>query len=264
MAREMKKPGSPKGTPGKAAGPAKAKATKTATKRPTGESPKRISGYADYLQERRPGISKSAAAAQAGKVRDKGFDVSKFDKPAFRSKVSVKPTFTDAEKAKLKKLTKASASGKLSMDQKMELKGLKNMQTKSRSYSPKPMSASAKTKAKAAGKATGAKTKPKSVASKVVSRAKTVAREVRDIPTAIGNINAVVRNTPGTTAKGGKPRQLKNAAKNIVKQVREVKKAAVTGKAQTPSKRYMTLMGDDPAKITGMSKAQKKYSKEKR
>jgi hypothetical protein len=243
MAKEMKKPGSPKGTPGKAAGPAKARATKKAMKRPTGESPKRISGYADYLQERRPGISKSAAAAQAGKVRDKGFDVSKFDKPSFKSKVSVKSGFTDAEKAKLKKLTKASASGKLSMDQKMELKGLKNMQTRSRSYSPKPMSASAQTKAKAAGKATGAKTSarnPKAgsgVASKVVGRAKTVAREARDIPTSVSTAAKVAaRTAQGKTTWG---RQ--TGAKNIAKQIVETGRAVVTGKKGTEAPRTKKL-----------------------
>jgi hypothetical protein len=138
---------------------------------------------------------------------------------------------------------------------------MKKKATAKPKHTPKPASANPKVTKKmpARGPKAGS-----GVASKVVKRAKTVAREVRDIPTAIGNINAVVRNTPGTTAKGGKPRQLKNAAKNIVKQVREVKKAAVTGKAQTPSKRYMTLMGDDPAKIMGMGKANKKYSKEKR
>ena len=61
-----------------------------AAKRPKGELPKRTSGYADYLKERRPNISKSAAAAQAGRVRDKGYDTSAFKKAA-PAKPAAKP-----------------------------------------------------------------------------------------------------------------------------------------------------------------------------
>jgi hypothetical protein len=60
-----------------------------AAKRPKGELPKRTSGYADYLKERRPNITKSAAAAQAGRVRDKGYDTSAFKKQA--AKPAAKP-----------------------------------------------------------------------------------------------------------------------------------------------------------------------------
>ena len=58
-----------------------------AAKRPKGELPKRTSGYADYLKERRPNISKSAAAAQAGAVRAKGYDTSAFKKAASSTKL---------------------------------------------------------------------------------------------------------------------------------------------------------------------------------
>jgi hypothetical protein len=57
-----------------------------AAKRPKGELPKRTSGYADYLKERRPNITKSAAAAQAGRVRDKGYDTSAFKKETTKLK----------------------------------------------------------------------------------------------------------------------------------------------------------------------------------
>ena len=60
------------------------KPKKALPKRPTGELPKRTSGYADYLKARRPSITKSAAAAQAGAVRDAGYNTSAFKK--------VKPT----------------------------------------------------------------------------------------------------------------------------------------------------------------------------
>ena len=67
-----------------------------AAKRPKGELPKRTSGYADYLKERRPNISKSAAAAQAGRVRDAGYDTSAFKKTAKDKNLSqIKKTNAD-------------------------------------------------------------------------------------------------------------------------------------------------------------------------
>ena len=59
---------------------------------------------------------------------------------------------------------------------------------KAGSYSPKPMSAAAKKKAAARGKETAAKTKPKSTVSKVVSRARIVAREAGDVKKAVKNV----------------------------------------------------------------------------
>ena len=97
----------------------------------------------------------------------------------------------------------------------------------STSYSPAPMSAAAKAKAKAAGKATAAKTKPKSksLVSKVVGRAKTVAREVRDIPTALGTIAATRTMPKGDAARFAK--------KDLKMQLKEVGRAVVSGKKGT-------------------------------
>jgi len=78
---------------------------------------------------------------------------------------------TDADKARLKKLTAgkgALANGKLSMDEQLEFNALKRKERQATAYSPRPMSAAAKAKAGARGKATAARTKPKSTASKVV------------------------------------------------------------------------------------------------
>jgi hypothetical protein len=61
-----------------------------AAKLPKGELPKRTSGYADYLKERRPKISKSEAAAQAGAVRERGFDTSEFKKTQAKAPVKAK------------------------------------------------------------------------------------------------------------------------------------------------------------------------------
>jgi hypothetical protein len=84
------------------------------------------------------------------------------------------------------------------------------------------------------------------------------AREARDIATAIGNVGAVVRNQAKTGAAGGAKKQLGAAAKEIKKQVGETAKAAATGKKGTPSKQYMTLTGDQPARIMAPSSGKKR------
>lgn len=120
---------------------------------------------------------------------------------------------------------------------------------KKASYSPKPMTAAAKAKAAAAGKATGAKTKPKSTASKVgkaagkvVSRVKTVAREVRDIPTAVGAPKRMqtgtktVTYTEGDTGKKSKytvPKYKGNKASGIGAQLKEAAAAITAGQKGT-------------------------------
>jgi hypothetical protein len=140
---------------------------------------------------------------------------------------------TDADKAELKKLQAgkgALANGKLSMDQQLALLGLQDKLIRSRSYSPAPMSAAAKAKAGARGKATQAKVtarKPKagtSTVSKIVKRAKTVAREARDIPTAVG------------TAISGRNVQYGGGAfarKDLKTQIKEVGSAIKSGKKGT-------------------------------
>jgi hypothetical protein len=155
---------------------------------------------------------------------------------------------TDADKAKLKKLAAgkgARSDGKLTSDQKLELLGLRDMERKSRSYSPKPMTAAAKNKAEAAGKATGAKTKPKSLASKVsgaagkvAKRAKTVAREVRDVKTAFGTSLRDQEQNVRRAAMGVGPTK-RNVGGNLKKQIREAGSAIKSGKKGTPSDEYL-------------------------
>jgi hypothetical protein len=149
---------------------------------------------------------------------------------------------TDADKAKLKKLAAgkgARSDGGLTSDQKLELLGLRDMERKSRSYSPAPMSAAAKKKAAAAGKATGAKTsarKPKAgsgVASKVASRVKTTAREARDIKTALSNTYRAGVAQAQYPGFNDNKQQLKKTVKALKKQVKEVGTAAITGKKGT-------------------------------
>ena len=96
------------------------------------------------------------------------------------------------------------------------------------------MSTAAKKKAAAAGKATAARTKPKSLASKVggaagkvAKRVKTTAREARDVYTAVGSAAQALRKSP----QEGIP--VKKTIKNIGTQVKETARAAATGKKGT-------------------------------
>jgi hypothetical protein len=104
-------------------------------------------------------------------------------------------------------------------------------------------------------------TKPKakpSTVQQVAKRFGVTAREARDIATAIGNVGAVVRDQSKTGALGGAKKQLGAAAKEIKKQVGETAKAATTGKKGTPSKQYMTLTGDQPARIIAPGSGKKR------
>lgn len=148
-----------------------------------------------------------------------------------------KKEMTDAQKAKLKKML--SQGGNLDKAAKERAAAKKKA-----SYSPAPMSAAAKKKAAAAGKATGAKTKPKSTVSKVAGvvgkvagRAKTVAREVRDIKTAVGTSLRDQEQNVRRAAMGAKPTG-KNVGGNLKKQIKEVGSAIKSGKKGTSSDMY--------------------------
>jgi len=170
--------------------------------------------------------------------------------------MALKPKkMSDADKAYLKRLLKdvkqgtgAKADGSLSMDQKMALSALKLQQKQATAYSPKPMSMRAADKASARGTATQAKVtarKPKagtSTVSKVVGRAKTTAREARDVVTAVGTSARSRLNTRSyRSASGGlksTPTSKANTAaadKNLKKQLKETAMAAMTGKKGTTS-----------------------------
>ena len=101
-------------------------------------------------------------------------------------------------------------------------------------YSPAPMSAAAKAKTRVAA----AKKQP-SLTSKVVNRAKTVAREVRDIPTAVGTVvraTAAGKPKPGTNTPPNK--QAMYAKYDLKKQIKQVGDAVKSGKTGTPAVRY--------------------------
>ena len=148
---------------------------------------------------------------------------------------------TDADKARLKKLTAgkgALANGKLSMDEQLEFNALKRKERQATAYSPAPMSAAAKKKAGARGKATAAKTTargPKagsSTVSKIVKRVKTVAREVRDVPTAAANVYKSRSMPQGGVAKFAK--------KDLKTQIKEVGTAIKSGKKGTEAAQETT------------------------
>jgi hypothetical protein len=211
---------------GKATAAAKAKPTKKAMKFPTGELPKRISPWAAQIGADYENMTPSRMANIAGWDRDMG-----------------------------RKMIAAEVINK------------KNKQSRAAgtAYKPAPMSAAAKKKAAAAGKATGTKTKPKpasrkpkagsGVASKVVKRAKTTAREARDVVTAAGTLGtraftASYKKDPG------------NPIKNLARQVKETGKAAVTGKKGTTSDRFGRAIPGRPG-WTDMSYGYEKGKKRK-
>ena len=88
----------------------------------------------------------------------------------------------------------------------------------------------------------------------ITNRFRVTAREARDIVTAVGNVGAVVRDKGNAGALGGTANQLKAAAKEVKKQVGETAKAAKSGAKGTPSKQYMTITGDQPARLMGSNK----------
>jgi hypothetical protein len=88
----------------------------------------------------------------------------------------------------------------------------------------------------------------------ITNRFRVTAREARDIVTAVGNLGAVVRDKGNAGALGGTANQLKAAAKEVKKQVGETAKAATSGAKGTPSKKYMTITGDQPARLMGSNK----------
>lgn len=81
--------------------------------------------------------------------------------------------------------------------------------------------------------------KNKSLVSKVVKRAGVVARELRDVPTAVGTLGKTIANvkpdkvgiTPTTKSK----RAINKAGSNLGKQLKEVGSAVLSGKSGTTS-----------------------------
>ena len=92
-----------------------------------------------------------------------------------------------------------------------------------------------------------ASTKKPSAASKVGKRVGTVAREARDVVTAVGTAakavgaskNAQEQHGQSAGFKGQKQRNISAAVKNVKKQVSEVGKAATTGKKGTTSSKFI-------------------------
>ena len=104
---------------------------------------------------------------------------------------------------------------------------------KAGSYSPKPMTAAAKKKAAARGKETAAKTKPKSTVSKVVSRARIVAREAGDVKKAVKNVAKSGKSALNLDRTGNQylgRQAVRETGKDLKKQLKEFGSAVKSGK----------------------------------
>lgn len=199
-------------------------------------------------------MAKKMTDAQKAKLKQqlmKGGNLDKPAKPGTR-KITVTAKSTPVKKPSNKTVQAGSMAGnsKLVLDNAAKAKAAKT-------YSPKPMSASDKRAAGFRGATTqyqinlrkkeaAAKTKPKSLASKVTSaagsvakRAKTVAREVRDIPTALGTVaRATAAGKPKAGTNTPPNKQASYAKYDLKKQLKQVGDAVKSGKKGTPAVRY--------------------------
>ena len=143
-----------------------------------------------------------AESKKMGKTAPKGMG-----KTAAKAVAKAPKKMTDAEKAKLKK----------------DLKPLKN---------DKPMLKPLKNDKPARGAKAGS-----SVVSSVVKRAKTVAREARDVKTAVGTSLRDIEQNVRRAGMGVKPTG-KNVGGNLKQQLKEVGTAIKSGKKGTSSDMY--------------------------
>ena len=114
---------------------------------------------------------------------------------------------------------------------------------------PKKPTPAAKAKAKAESKMKANKTAPKfsgklnqaspgksKTASSIAKRVGTVAREARDVVTAVGSVGTAALDA----AKNKKANALRGAVKDLPKQVKQVAKAAATGKSSNAALKVNT------------------------
>jgi hypothetical protein len=194
----------------------KKKPVKKAMKRPTGELPKRNSKLAKFIKGSDDGKSFTMPEARtaAGKYRD-------------LEKAAGPKGFGSLDKSGV-------ALGKAE-------DATKKMRAKPKpKHTPKPASTNPKLK-----KSTTRGPKAGSgVASKVASRAKSIAREVRDVPTAVGTSVMGYLNPHGIVARGP-------STKNLAKQVKEAGRAVLTGKKGTASDRNTRSVRGEFGSSTG-------------
>ena len=188
---------------------AKEKAPKKKTmKFPAGERPKQLSSYAK--------VTKSAARAGLGLSGPETPRVIPAGEAARRANV-----IRDADK-RIKNTSVAGSKTSTSYSPRgMGAKEAGEMYVRSYNKQSKYLTAKEKAKPKRGPKA------GTSTVSKVVKRAKTVAREARDIKTAVGSAAQALRKSP----QEGMP--VKKTIKNIGTQVKETARAAATGKKGT-------------------------------
>jgi hypothetical protein len=191
----------------------KKKPVKKAMKRPTGELPKRNSKLAKFIKGSDDGKSFTMPEARtaAGKYRD-------------LEKAAGPKGFASLDKSGVA-LGKAEAATKKMRKPK---------------HTPKPASANPKLKKSVArGPKAGS-----GVISKVAGRAKSTAREVRDVPTAVGTSVMGYLNPSGIVKRGP-------STKNLAKQVKEAGRAVLTGKKGTASDRNTRSVRGEFGSVTG-------------
>jgi hypothetical protein len=214
-------------------------APKKTNKLPTGERPKQLSKTATTIKKAAANPSRASglkaekitpreAARRAGVVRDRfnrQTNTAVFNKTT-PTVYSPKP-MSDAAKRK------ASRAGEAKDRTYRDMAPIEKMPygPARTSYSPRKMTKYDEGKAAARGKATAKKTAPKSTVSKVVKRAKTVAREGRDVVTAVGTLATGTKRN----IKGNLYSDKYTPVKNLAKQIKEVGTAAVKGKKGTTS-----------------------------
>ena len=200
---------------------------KKANKIPAGERPKQLSPLAKTVKSAARGgvgvagpsykgeyITAGEAAVRANRIRKKEAEAKARAKSGKAS-----TSYSPSEMSK-------PAQGKL-RDRAMEKQVSKYGVSKDKQGQYKINSGKPKRGAKAGS----------SVVSKVVGRAKTVAREVRDIKTAVGTSLRDQEQNVRRAAMGVKPTG-KNVGKNIRTQIKEVGTAIKSGKKGTSSDMY--------------------------
>jgi hypothetical protein len=205
-----KKPGSPKGSGKAAKAVAKKPATKALPKKPTGELPKRNSALAKFIKGSASGkgFTQAEARTAAGKFQDMANAKGGYFRTLDESGVAL-----GKAEAATKAMRKPAAKTKPAANKTMGLKQV-NLDKPKR----------------------GAKAGSSAV-SKVVKRAKTVGREVRDVKTAVGTSLRDIEQNVRRAGMGVKPTG-KNVGGNLKKQIKEVGSAIKSGKKGTSSDMY--------------------------
>jgi hypothetical protein len=209
-------------------------APKKTNKLPTGERPKQLSKTAKTIKKAAANPSR-ASGLKAEKITPR--------EAARRAGVERDRMNRKTNTAVFNSKTSTSYSPKRMSANDERAAGFRGATTQYQINLKKKDAADAKAKLKKELKPIKSESRSKagsSVVSKVVKRAKTTAREARDIATAVGTVGNAAYNTiyldknPLNITKTSK-KNLSGSVKNLVKQVKETRTAAKTGAKGTTS-----------------------------